>query len=294
VHGDTGTGKELIARAVHELSGRPGRLQALNCGALPRTLLESELFGYRKGAFSGAGEDRPGLIRAADKGTLFLDEIGDLSLDGQAALLRVLQEGELVPIGAVKPIPVDVRIIAATHRDLTRMAERDAFRADLLARLAGFTVVLPPLRARREDLGALLRSALAQHAPSELASIELSPAAIRALHAHAWPGNIRELDKVVSAAVVLARGAVIDVPHIPAVLPGGRRDHAAPTSTERDRPDDEHPGAADARRDRLEHLLAQHRGNVNAVARELRTSRTQVHRLCRRFGVDPQLHRHAR
>jgi DNA-binding NtrC family response regulator len=310
VHGETGTGKELIARAVHELSGRTGPLQALNCGALSRSLLESELFGYRKGAFSGANEDRPGLIRAADKGTLFLDEIGDLPLDAQAALLRVLQEGELLPVGAVKPVPVDVRIVAATHRDLGDMVERETFRADLLARLTGFTVVLPPLRARREDLGALLRSLLARHAPSPAAPIELSAAAIRALYAYPWPGNVRELEKTIATALILAGGQPIDERSEsrgrgPAGSAGGEGartlsidephlgdlvrvaiDDAGPPPRH-----DEAPGDG---RERLESLLARHQGNVNAVAREMRTSRTQVHRLCRRFGIDLRVHRFKR
>ncbi|HSS02239.1 MAG TPA: sigma 54-interacting transcriptional regulator [Kofleriaceae bacterium] len=294
VHGETGTGKELIARAVHQLSGRTGPLQALNCGALSRSLLESELFGYRKGAFSGANEDRPGLIRAADKGTLFLDEIGDLPLDGQAALLRVLQEGELLPVGGVKPIPVDVRIVAATHRDLGEMVAREAFRADLLARLTGFTVVLPPLRARREDLGALLRSLFARHAPSPSAPIELSAAAIRALYGYPWPGNVRELEKVIATALILADGMPIEEDHLsdavravsPHALPPASAEDALPGAAEHD--------TASGSRERLEGLLARHQGNVNAVAREMRTSRTQIHRLCRRFGIDLRVHRFKR
>jgi transcriptional regulator of acetoin/glycerol metabolism len=283
VHGETGTGKELIARAVHDLSGRPGPLQALNCGALSRSLLESELFGYRKGAFSGANEDRPGLIRAADKGTLFLDEIGDLPLDAQAALLRVLQEGELLPVGAVKPVPVDVRVVAATHRDLGDMVERETFRADLLARLTGFTVVLPPLRARREDLGALLRSLLARHAPAPSAPIELSAAAIRALYGYPWPGNVRELEKAITTALILANGQPIDEPHLTEVVRTAPAETGAPAFRELD--------GANGARERLEGLLSRHHGNVNAVAREMRTSRTQIHRLCRRFGIDLRVHR---
>jgi transcriptional regulator with AAA-type ATPase domain len=285
VRGESGTGKELIAKAVHELSGRGGPLQALNCGALSRSLLESELFGYRRGAFSGAQEDRPGLIRSADGGTLFLDEIGDLPLEGQAALLRVLQEGELLPVGGVKAVPVDVRIVAATHRDLGDMVERETFRADLLARLTGFTIVLPPLRARREDLGALLCSVLARRA-SPRASIELAPDAIRALHVYPWPGNIRELENIVSTAVILADGRPIELGHLSEAVRAVPLPSPGPPCHERD--------AAVEPRDRLDGLLARHRGNVNAVARELRTSRTQVHRLCHRLGIDVELHRAGR
>src|SRR5437588_230906 len=158
--GETGTGKELIARAVHDLSGRTGPFLAVNCGALPETLVESELFGYRKGAFSGAYEDRPGLVRSSDKGTLLLDEIGSLPLPAQAALLRVLQEEEVVPVGATRPLRVNLRVVAATHEDLGVLASQELFRADLLARLSGFTLDLPPVRERREDVGLFLTSLL--------------------------------------------------------------------------------------------------------------------------------------
>ncbi|MGZ3429051.1 MAG: sigma 54-interacting transcriptional regulator, partial [Polyangia bacterium] len=154
--GESGTGKELMARAAHRLSGRKGPFVPVNCGALPTTLVQSELFGYKRGAFSGADEDRPGLVRSADRGTLFLDEIGDLPLASQAALLRVLQEGEVTPLGATRPIAIDVRVVAATHRDLDALVAAGQFRADLLARLGGWTLTLPPLRERLEDLGLLL------------------------------------------------------------------------------------------------------------------------------------------
>lgn len=286
VHGETGTGKEVIAQAIHRLSGRSGPLQAVNCGALSRSLLESELFGYKKGAFSGASEDRPGVIRAADRGTLLLDEIGDLPLDCQAALLRVLQEGELVPVGGVKPVRIDVRVVAATHRDLGDMVAREAFRADLFARLNGFTVALPPLRARREDLGALLHSLVERHAPARAGASEFSAAAIQALYAYSWPGNIRELEKTVATALVLAAGGPIEIEQLPAPMRTASLPPLAPGSVESD--------GSDPQRDRLARLLARHRGNVNAIARALNTSRTQVHRLCQRFGLDPGGHRSKR
>src|SRR5207244_2781439 len=153
VRGETGTGKEVIASAIHQLSGRPGRFVAVNCGALAENLVESELFGYRKGAFSGATEDRPGLVRSSDRGTLLLDEIGDLPLSAQAALLRVLQAEEVLAVGAAHPVEGDLRGVAATHEDLGVLASQERFRADLLARLSGFTLDLPPVRERREDLG---------------------------------------------------------------------------------------------------------------------------------------------
>jgi transcriptional regulator with PAS, ATPase and Fis domain len=239
--------------------------------------MESEFFGYRKGAFSGATEDRPGLVRSADKGTLFLDEIGDLPVEGQATLLRVLQEREVLPVGGVTPIPVDVRVVAATHRDLNAMVEQHRFRADLLARLTGFVLVLPPLRERREDLGGLVRRLMERHAAEKADTVEFSPRAIRALFTHPWPGNVRELDKVLSAALIFAREGRVDCEHLDESLKAGRwLDGAAAL---RD-------GApVDGQRDRLMNLLSRHAGNVTAVAAEMRTSRTQVHRLCRRFGV---------
>ena len=278
VQGETGTGKELVAKAVHQLSGREGPLRAVNCGALPRSLLESELFGFRKGAFSGAGEDRLGLVRSADKGTLFLDEIGDLPLDGQAALLRVLQEGEVHPIGAAGPISVDVRFVAATHRDLARMGQQGQFREDLLARLNGFSVTLPPLRDRREDLGALVEHFVQRCAPARAVSMALAPAVVRVLNAHHWPGNVRELEKAVDTALLLTSNNVIELEHLPesvraanATLTGARLAEG---------------GGSDTVKRALEDLLDKHRGNVSAAAAAMRTSRMQVHRLCRRFGID--------
>jgi transcriptional regulator with AAA-type ATPase domain len=283
VQGDTGTGKELVTQAIHDLSDREGPLRAVNCGALPRSLLESELFGFRKGAFSGADQDRIGLVRSADKGTLFLDEIADLPLDGQAALLRVLQEGEIHPIGASGPISVDVRVVAATHRDLSRMVQQGEFREDLLARLNGFSVTLPPLRDRREDLGALVGLFGRRHAPGRADSIGFSPAAVRALHAHRWPQNIRELEKTVAAALALAQGDLIELEHLPEVI---RAEGVKPVGA---RPVD--GGEQEALRRALENLLDLNHGNVSATASAMRTSRMQVHRLCRRFGIDLRRYR---
>jgi predicted ATP-dependent protease len=176
---ESGTGKELLARAIHTLSGRTGPFVAINCGAIPASLLETELFGHRKGAFSGALDDRPGLVRASDKGTLLLDEIGDLPLASQAAFLRVLQEREVLPIGAVRAVPVDLRLVAATHRRLEDLVAEGKFRADLLARISGYTLRIPPLRDRREDMGILVASLLARYAPSP-ETVTFTPDAARA------------------------------------------------------------------------------------------------------------------
>lgn len=207
--GKTGTGKEVTARAVHELSRRAGPFVAVNCGALPETLVESELFGYRKGAFSGAAEDRPGLIRSAEGGTLLLDEIGDLPLQSQAALLRVLQEREVTALGSTRPVAVDVRIVAATNRDLQALVEEGRFRRDLLARLATFQVTLPPLRERREDVGWLIETLLRGIAGGR--EITFGVKAARALLLHDWPLNIRGLKNALSSALVMAGGAAGDV-----------------------------------------------------------------------------------
>lgn len=215
IQGESGTGKELAAQAIHRMSGRSGAFVAVNCAALPGTLVESELFGYRKGAFSGAIEDRLGLVRSADLGTLFLDEIGDLPEPGQAALLRVLQEREVLPVGATRPVKVDIRVLAATHRDLAALVADGRFRGDLLARVSGLMFNLPPLRERREDLGLLIGMLLKRHFEGRAKQIRFSSEAARALLAHGWPSNIRELEQCLTAAVVLARGEPIQESHFP-------------------------------------------------------------------------------
>jgi hypothetical protein len=191
--GETGCGKEMLANAVHTLSGRPGPFVAVNCGGLPASLLESQLFGHVKGSFTGAARDELGTIRSADRGTLFLDEIGDLPLPAQAALLRVLQEREVVPVGGTRPVKVDLRVVAATHRPLEHMAQRGEFRSDLLARLSGYRHQLVPLRHRIEDLGLLVGDLLRR---SEVpAGVDLRLAAGRRLLQHPWPANIRQLQQ---------------------------------------------------------------------------------------------------
>ena len=281
LRGETGTGKEVLARLVHRLSRRPGRFQPINCAALAPSLLESELFGYRKGAFSGATEDRPGLVRSADKGTLFLDEIGDLPAPAQGVLLRVLQESEVLPVGDTRPVPVDFRLVVATHRPLEEMAAAGRFRPDLLARLAGFTLNVPPLRERREDLGALVAALLRRHAPDR--ALRFSPAAARALFLHPWPLNVRELEKTLGLGIALAPEGVIDLPHLPAQIGAAAEPRPAPVA----------PLGEDElrRREELVSLLREHRGNVTAVARVLGKARAQVQRWMRRYGLRPTVFR---
>lgn len=271
--GETGAGKEVIARAIHAISGRPGDFVAVNCGALPATLVEGELFGHRKGAFSGATEDRPGLVRAADRGTLLLDEIGDLPPSAQAALLRVLQEREVLPVGGTRPIAVDLRVVAATHRPLEKMVEEGRFRADLHARLCGYRMTLWPLRARREDLGLLVGSLLSRvGAPSA----RLSARAARALLRYPYPGNVRELERALEAAVALSGGGVIQVEHLPEAI---RRALEAPADAD--------AAEEQARKEQLAALLREHGGNVTAVAKAMGKARMQIQRWLKRYGLDP-------
>jgi transcriptional regulator with PAS, ATPase and Fis domain len=275
VQGETGTGKELVARAAHALSRRPGPFVAINCGAIPDTLVESELFGFRKGAFSGATQDRTGLIRSADHGTLFLDEIGDLPLGAQAKFLRALQEKQVVPVGATRPINVDIRVCAATHRALEPLLGK-SFRQDLFARLAGFKLELPPLRARREDLGLLISALVERMAPGRLEEVAFRRRAAQALFAYDWPLNIRELEKCLETALVLARGEAMDLPHLPATVRGAAR--ADPEEPARERI---------AGRDELLTLLDEHRGNLSAIARDLGKDRVQVRRWLKHHRLDP-------
>ena len=287
VRGESGCGKELIARAIHQLSARKGPFVAVNCGALPATLVESELFGYRKGAFSGANDDRLGLVRSADRGTLFLDEIGDLPLPAQAALLRVLQEREVSPVGSTRAFAVDVRFVAATHRDLDAMVAAGQFRADLLARLDGWTLALPPLRERREDLGLLADALLARSAGERKRPVSLTWDAARALLRHDWPLNIRELEQSLTAAAILS-GGNIELAHLPGAIRRGVSSPvaAAPEPAETEIADGPLSPADEQRRQELIAHLTTHQGNVAAVARAMAKAPIQIRRWLVRYGLD--------
>jgi transcriptional regulator with PAS, ATPase and Fis domain len=269
VRGDSGTGKEVVASAIHSLSGRGGPLVAVNCGAIPDTLIESELFGSRRGAFSGA-EDRPGLVRSAEGGTLFPDEFADLPPPSQAALLRVLQDGEVLPLGAAKAVVVDVRVVAATNRPVEELVADGRFRRDLYARLRGYEIRLPPLRARLEDLGLLIAELLRRLSPGGPPRT-LSRAAARVLFLHGWPLNVRELEQVLRAAIAVASGCEIVAEDLQLASPLAKA------------PD---PGQGGDENARLVLLLSRHAGNIAAVARELATSGSQVRRLLARHGLD--------
>ncbi len=283
--GESGTGKEVMAQAIHAMSDRRGRFVPVNCGGLSETLVQSELFGYRKGAFSGADEDRPGMVRAAHGGTLFLDEVGDLHASSQAVLLRVLQEKEVQPLGHTEAIVVDVRVVSATHRRLGDMVERDDFRADLYARLGGYELTLPPLRERREDLGLLVSQLLRRLSADP--DLCFQPEAARQLFSFDWPLNIRQLEKSLARAIVLARGEPIDLEHLPDELtqkPSAPRSVAPVPST----------ALGDEDRERcaeLKALLVRHGGNVSAIAREMGKDRKQIRRWLDRYGLDAAAHR---
>jgi transcriptional regulator with AAA-type ATPase domain len=277
--GETGTGKEVLARAIHEESMRPGPFVAVNCAALPTTLVESLLFGHKKGTFSGAARDELGLVRAAEGGTLFLDEIGDLAPDAQAALLRVLQENEVVPLGATRPVHVDIRVVAATHRLLDERIRTGAFREDLFARLAAYVYRVPPLRERIDDIGILIGAIL--HKIDSKRSFSLGADASHALVHHRWPLNVRELEQHLKAGAVLGadgRLALADLalrptlPPPPPMPPPGR----PRASSKQD----------DALYAELLARLEEHGGNVTRASVAMGKARTQVQRWVRRFGID--------
>jgi len=217
ITGETGTGKELVARAIHENSSRSQQpFITINCGAFPETLLESELFGYVKGAFTGANENRQGLFKAANGGTLFLDEIGNMGLPMQVKLFRVLQEGKIRPLGSNEETEVDVRVIAATNKDLDKAIATGEFREDLYYRLSVIPIQLPPLRERRDDISMLARSFLDRFRKSMDKPVEgISPDAMRLLESYDWPGNVRELENTIERSVALETGPMISVEVLP-------------------------------------------------------------------------------
>jgi transcriptional regulator with AAA-type ATPase domain len=281
IEGESGTGKEVIARAIHGQSGRPGAFVPVNCGALPDNLVESELFGYKKGAFSGAHSDQPGLVRSADAGTLFLDEIGDLPPSSQAALLRVLQEREVMPVGGTRAVEIDLRVVAATHRDLDDMVADGSFRHDLFARLAGFRITVPTLNERRSDLGLLIGALHTRMFPEGHPGFDIDAA--RLLLRYPWPLNVRELEQALATAQVLAGGEPIRAEHLPDSVRTGRPP-GAPRPVVLSEIDQKV-------RDQVVAALREHQGNVSAVARALDKDRKQIQRWIKRFGLDPGSYR---
>jgi two-component system NtrC family response regulator len=274
ITGETGTGKELVARAIHQYSARASApFVAVNCAAIPRDLLESELFGHARGAFTGAVAPRAGRFREAEGGTLLLDEIGDMDPAMQAKILRALQERVIEPVGGA-PQPVDLRIVAATHRALDRAIAEGAFRADLYYRLAVLPIRLPPLRDRPEDILPLAAHFLAQASPRGL---RLSQAAERRLLAHPWPGNVRELRNAMERVAALVRTATVGAEDL-----GFLGDGAAPAAA----PDGDLPGAvARLESEMIRRALAAAAGNRAEAARRLGIHRQLLYEKLRRYGI---------
>jgi len=282
VRGESGTGKELIARAIHFNSPRAARpLVSLNCAAIPEQLLESELFGHEKGAFTGAIAQRKGRFELADGGSIFLDEIGDLSAALQVKLLRVLQERQFERLGGSRPLSVDVRVIAATHRDLEAGLRAGTFREDLYYRLNVVTVQIPPLRERREDIPPLLEHFLGKFAAKNQRAVPgLTAAARDALLKYDYPGNIRELENIVERAVLLCRGGVIDLADLPAAAHPGSPDPGAPLAGPL-------PGLLEAiERQAIRAALERHAGVQTRAADELGISERVLRYKMKKYGLE--------
>jgi two-component system response regulator GlrR len=284
IQGDSGTGKELLARAIHNASNRSEQsFVAINCGAIPENLLESELFGHKKGAFTGANADHTGLFASADGGTLLLDEIGDMPLALQVKLLRVLQEGRIRPVGATDSLPVNVRIICATHRDLATEISEGRFREDLYYRLNVVTLYLPPLSDRREDIPVLTNHFLDHLADKHNQPRRyFSPEAMERLISAGWPGNVRQLYNVVEQLVILSTTSVISDDLVQKALRADERE--LPAFAE---------ARADFERDYLAKLLQITQGNVSQAARLAKRNRTEFYKLLNRHDLDPALFKQA-
>ena len=289
--GETGTGKELVARAIHEKSSRAGNpFITLNCAAVPAELIESELFGHEKGAFTGAAGRHLGKFEQAEGGTLFLDEIGDMPLAMQAKLLRVLEEGEVERVGGDKPIKVSVRVIVATHRDLEESIKKNEFRRDLYHRIYVFPLLLPPLRERLEDFPALVahfsRQVAAQNAWKEKS---FSDDAIAELRKYSWPGNIRELRNIVERLVLISNENTVTAEDVHSVLPATHGSHGAVANI----PGDPGQGTLVQRTEAFERevLLSEirrHNFHMTNVARALGLERSHLYKKCQQLGIDLQ------
>ncbi|HEB51839.1 MAG TPA: sigma-54-dependent Fis family transcriptional regulator, partial [bacterium] len=279
VTGETGTGKELVARALHERGRRRrGPFVAENCSALPAELMERELFGHVEGAFTGASQDRPGLLELADGGTIFLDEVGDMSPALQAKLLRVLQEREVRRIGAGEPVALDLRVVAATHKDLRQLVRDGAFREDLFFRLCGVEVRVPPLRERGDDVLLLAEHFLREHAEQRGVPLAFAPATKALLGAYSWPGNVRELQHVVARAALLADGGEVHDLQLP-------RDVAAASPAEAERASGEILPLKEVERRAIAAALSACGGDKAKAARALGISRTALYDKLKRHGL---------
>ncbi|KAB2889633.1 MAG: sigma-54-dependent Fis family transcriptional regulator [Desulfobulbaceae bacterium] len=280
IQGETGTGKELVARTIHELSPRAGkRFVAFNCGAFTEDLVTSELFGHEQGAFTGAGKTRKGLIEMAEGGTVFFDEVGDMSLSMQVKLLRMLQERTLLRVGGTQEIPVDIRVLAATNKDLKKEAEAGTFRADLFYRLDVIAITIPPLAERRDDIPLLANHFLAKHARQGRIAPRLSEAAAQRLMQYEYPGNIRELENIVQRILFHCDGDIVEPRHLEDDLQGpepvairGRREHW--------------PSLDEHEKQYILEVMDEVEGNKSAAAKILGIDRVSLWRKIKRYGLE--------
>jgi two-component system nitrogen regulation response regulator NtrX len=281
ITGESGTGKELVAAAIHAASRRRARaFVTVNCAAIPRDLVESEMFGHERGAFTGATERRLGRFELAHGGTLFLDEVGDLSAEAQAKLLRTLETGELQRIGAEHAMRVDARVVAATNRQLSDAVSNGGFREDLYFRLNVFPIQLPPLRERLEDLPALVAHLAERVRPRQ--AVTFTDAAMEALAAYSWPGNVRELANLVERLSILS-APVVDAPAVREVLRGGTASPASTVTLVPGRPLND--ALDEYERGLITAALTQSHGNMAEAARILQTDRANLYRRMRRLGL---------
>jgi DNA-binding NtrC family response regulator len=283
IAGESGTGKELVARTIHARSARAERpFLALNCGAVSDTLLDSQLFGHRRGAFTGAVADHEGVFQAADGGSLFLDEIADIPLGLQVKFLRAVQEREIVPLGSTRPVAVDVRLLAATNRDLETEVQAGRFRDDLYYRLNVVQITLPPLRERREDIPRLAAHYIDRYSETfNVAPKTIEPEALERLIAHDWPGNVRELQNVIERCFALAPSARIDVASLPPGIRG--RGHPEEPAIEFG---DEVPTLETAERSLILAALRKSGGNKNQAARALGIDRQRLYRKLEKYRLE--------
>ena len=280
IQGESGTGKEVIAKAVHHASARATRpFVAVNCGAVPETLLESELFGYVRGAFTGATVNKIGLFEEATGGTLFLDEIAEMPPALQVKLLRVLQSGEVRRLGATQTATIDVRVVAATHGDLAAMISQGTFREDLFYRLNVIQISLPPLRDRREDIPALAEHFLARSAGKLGRELRLSAEAVERLLRYPWPGNVRELENAIERAAILARGATVDATDLPPHVAAGVQLGPSPTLPRQ-------ITLAEMERIHILQTLERFGRNHSGAAEALGIGRTTLWRKLKEYGIE--------
>jgi transcriptional regulator with PAS, ATPase and Fis domain len=273
LQGESGTGKEVVARLIHSLSPRRrGPFVAINCAALPEQLLESELFGYERGAFTGAQQAKPGQIELAAGGVLFLDEVAEMTPSAQAKFLRVLQEREFLRLGGTRPIQANIRVIAATNRDLSDAVARGEFRADLYYRLNVFDIRIPPLRERRDDIPLLAASFLREFAAPMGGSVELTAEALSVLFLHDWPGNIRELRNVIERATIVCDNGIIHAKD----LSLRARSLPSPVATDLE----------SLERLAIERVMREANGNKARASRELGITRTQLYLRLRKHGLE--------